>query len=624
MSSSSSPKPCKETDEHAKQQTLPHLPSLSSLLHSSDSRSLPLPRRELMNVLPVGETSTSSVTLPPIKSSILSSATTVNDTPVKRSNSYAGTSSPQMCNSDKESVKSEPKSAPQAQENATPLDRNACKTDKISKDSNSSVLELTPKHKTSAVARRNAADNNEDASVHAASQHTAQGSFYLPNSTMYYPYPITASPLSSHQQRQNSFIYQSAHPMTFISPPPLQMSSPVAMRVAPHPPQPGMVPISMRMPMRISPNTTSQFSVMQSQQTSTPNTSRAGSVVFGMPPEVATSPSMRKRKRPTPVKKYAFISHSPATFLSSEPSIDNARLARRKRRRTSPAELEILKAEFKKGTTPNRARRKEIAARVDMTEKAVQIWFQNRRQALRKHKVVKKMVVEVPQREELDKCVLAGQTTAHDSVTDDGNATVTDSAQTSPATSPSRADRTFISLTNSSSANISSMTTSPRNSTILPASPMPVAKSTPTSHEGTMLPPKGVFVTPSKIGKSIPATSSSFNNNSFNSLGRVRSPKVAHDGSTPLTFRFRTTDFFMMNPSKSMKRKQKPTMRVNPHISGKAKTSVLQDKTNITNNTNKTKGTTGKIHKSSLRRAKKPGLQTAGHPNQNAENTPRN
>jgi hypothetical protein len=81
---------------------------------------------------------------------------------------------------------------------------------------------------------------------------------------------------------------------------------------------------------------------------------------------------------------FAFISHSQQTFLSNEPDIDNARLARRKRRRTSPLELSILQDEFLKGITPNKKRREEIASRVDMTEKAVQIWFQNRRQALRK------------------------------------------------------------------------------------------------------------------------------------------------------------------------------------------------------------------------------------------------
>lgn len=95
-------------------------------------------------------------------------------------------------------------------------------------------------------------------------------------------------------------------------------------------------------------------------------------------------------------KSWAFISHSPATYPSQEPSIDNAPLARRKRRRTSPNELSILNKEFEIGSTPNKQRRIEIAAKVLMTEKAVQIWFQNKRQLLRKHSNQEKEVTELP------------------------------------------------------------------------------------------------------------------------------------------------------------------------------------------------------------------------------------
>ncbi|KAK9470166.1 Homeodomain-like protein, partial [Dipodascopsis tothii] len=81
---------------------------------------------------------------------------------------------------------------------------------------------------------------------------------------------------------------------------------------------------------------------------------------------------------------YAFISHSPTTYPLQEPEIDNAPLVRRKRRRTSPTELQILYSEFKKCTKPPRHVRQDIARRVGMTEKAVQIWFQNRRQSYRR------------------------------------------------------------------------------------------------------------------------------------------------------------------------------------------------------------------------------------------------
>lgn len=95
-------------------------------------------------------------------------------------------------------------------------------------------------------------------------------------------------------------------------------------------------------------------------------------------------------------KAYAFISHSPATFPLQEPAIDNAPLARRKRRRTSPHELSILNKEFTLGTTPNKARRLEIAAKVSMTEKAVQIWFQNKRQSIRKQLNLEKEITVLP------------------------------------------------------------------------------------------------------------------------------------------------------------------------------------------------------------------------------------
>ena len=99
---------------------------------------------------------------------------------------------------------------------------------------------------------------------------------------------------------------------------------------------------------------------------------------------------------PTSEKAYAFISHSPATYPSQEPAIDNAPLARRKRRRTSPHELNLLNKEFEIGTTPNKMRRIEIAKKVHMTEKAVQIWFQNKRQSIRKQSSCEKEVLVLP------------------------------------------------------------------------------------------------------------------------------------------------------------------------------------------------------------------------------------
>ncbi|KAL6950033.1 hypothetical protein ACO0QE_000703 [Hanseniaspora vineae] len=83
--------------------------------------------------------------------------------------------------------------------------------------------------------------------------------------------------------------------------------------------------------------------------------------------------------------EFAFISHSQKSFSQEEePDIDNAQLARRKRRRTSRHELSFLEAEFAKDSIPNKLKRKALAEKCKMTETSVQIWFQNKRQSLKK------------------------------------------------------------------------------------------------------------------------------------------------------------------------------------------------------------------------------------------------
>lgn len=109
-------------------------------------------------------------------------------------------------------------------------------------------------------------------------------------------------------------------------------------------------------------------------------------------------------------KIFAFISHSPQTFPLQEPFIDNAQLARRKRRRTTRHELSILQNEFELGPTPSRLRRQEIAAKVKMDEKAVQIWFQNKRQSLKRTK--NKSDTKATAGEEENEDVLSSSTTS--------------------------------------------------------------------------------------------------------------------------------------------------------------------------------------------------------------------
>lgn len=105
----------------------------------------------------------------------------------------------------------------------------------------------------------------------------------------------------------------------------------------------------------------------------------------------SAQPSHGPHVSPSAQGDIAFISHSPATFPHQNMLTDNANWARRKRRRTSPMELTILESEFKKCYKPTKMAREEIALKVGMTEKAVQIWFQNRRQSQRKQQQIVKL-----------------------------------------------------------------------------------------------------------------------------------------------------------------------------------------------------------------------------------------
>ena len=65
-------------------------------------------------------------------------------------------------------------------------------------------------------------------------------------------------------------------------------------------------------------------------------------------------------------------------------------------------------------------------------------------------------------------------------------------------------------------------------------------------------------------------------------------------------------------------------MKVNLHASKKRHSTVLQDKTNITNNTNKAKTSAGKDKNSKKTRNQKSGLHAGRNSIENAENTARN
>lgn len=134
---------------------------------------------------------------------------------------------------------------------------------------------------------------------------------------------------------------------------------------------------------------------------SAPNTTKVATLLQvkeGEAPfsETAAKMASKIKSNASPRRDFAFISYSPATFPSQEPAIDNASLARRKRRRTSPNELAILNHEFCSGSTPGKSKRLEISKKVNMTEKAVQIWFQNKRQSVRRLRACEKDVMELP------------------------------------------------------------------------------------------------------------------------------------------------------------------------------------------------------------------------------------
>lgn len=74
---------------------------------------------------------------------------------------------------------------------------------------------------------------------------------------------------------------------------------------------------------------------------------------------------------------YAFISTTSTTYHPENPLenaiIDNPGLVRRRRRKTSARELEILETAFRECEKPSKQAREEIAKRAGMDGKAVQV-----------------------------------------------------------------------------------------------------------------------------------------------------------------------------------------------------------------------------------------------------------
>ena len=87
------------------------------------------------------------------------------------------------------------------------------------------------------------------------------------------------------------------------------------------------------------------------------------------------SDAIAQPQRPSSSPSYAFLVHSQDTLKHTlPPEVDNASIARQKRRRTSPEDQAILEAEYLKDPKPDKAARKAIADRVrGMGDKEVQV-----------------------------------------------------------------------------------------------------------------------------------------------------------------------------------------------------------------------------------------------------------
>ncbi|MDI1488492.1 MAG: Homeobox protein yox1 [Ramalina farinacea] len=74
--------------------------------------------------------------------------------------------------------------------------------------------------------------------------------------------------------------------------------------------------------------------------------------------------------------EYAFLVHSRESLSQgSSPSIDNQRLVRQKRRRTSPQDHAYLEAEYDRNPKPDKVARQDIVKHVALGEKEVQVRF---------------------------------------------------------------------------------------------------------------------------------------------------------------------------------------------------------------------------------------------------------
>jgi len=81
---------------------------------------------------------------------------------------------------------------------------------------------------------------------------------------------------------------------------------------------------------------------------------------------------------PSPVATASTPTHGSAVRRPPRKSTLTQQQKNQKRQRATQEQLVLLEVEFNKNPTPTAATRERIASEINMTERSVQIWFQNR------------------------------------------------------------------------------------------------------------------------------------------------------------------------------------------------------------------------------------------------------
>ncbi|KAJ1528294.1 hypothetical protein HK096_009819, partial [Nowakowskiella sp. JEL0078] len=82
-------------------------------------------------------------------------------------------------------------------------------------------------------------------------------------------------------------------------------------------------------------------------------------------------------------KNLQWINTSPSMFSKTQ-DVQRGEITRKKRRRTTQEQLQVLEAVFLKNSMPSTEVRDRLARETSLPTRTVQVWFQNRRQTARK------------------------------------------------------------------------------------------------------------------------------------------------------------------------------------------------------------------------------------------------